>query len=121
MDRRVASLVLAILLLPAAAAAQEVIAPERANDFVGKSGKVCGKIESARHAQNAEGQPTFLHLGAPFPKHSFQVRILGKNRARFTTPPETLVGFDICVSGNIVNIGGRPEIEIDSPSAMVME
>lgn len=97
------------------------IAAAHAAEFVGTSGQVCGKIESARYAENTDGQPTFLHLGAPFPKHAFQVRIWGKNRPRFTTPPESLVGFVICVSGKIVAASGRAEMEIESPSVMLME
>lgn len=121
---RVPSLLLVLLAAfvgTALAQGDAKIAATRASEFVGKSGQVCGKIESARYAENTSGQPTFLHLGAPFPKHTFQVRIWGKNRERFTTPPESLVGFVICVSGKIVAASGRAEMEIESPSAMLME
>lgn len=113
---------LSLLLAAMAVSAQDRIPPEQAVQHVGKTAQVCGKIESGRYAENTSGQPTFLHLGAAFPKHSFQVRIDGKNREKFTTPPETLVGFVICVRGKIVKSGAtRAEMEIDSPNSMLME
>lgn len=42
------------------------IPAEQAQDFIGSNGTVCGKVESANYAQNAAGEPTFLHLGAAF-------------------------------------------------------
>lgn len=123
MDKRVLFLsALALSFTPCLAFAQAQIPASQAIEHVGKTAQVCGKIESGRYAENTDGQPTFLHLGAAFPKHTFQVRIDGKNRGKFTTPPETLVGFVICVSGKIVKAGAtRAEMEIESPSAMLME
>ena len=95
------------------------IPAEQAVRFGGKEGMVCGKVESAKFAQNTEGQPTFLHMGAPFPRHTFAVKILGVNRDKWPSPPDELVGKLICVTGKISRAGAtRAEMEIDDPSQM---
>ena len=53
----------ACLLLTSTAFAQEASPAEQAVRHVGKSGMVCGKVERTRHAQNTEGEPTFLYMG----------------------------------------------------------
>ncbi|MBN8799478.1 MAG: hypothetical protein J0H45_08995, partial [Stenotrophomonas nitritireducens] len=62
------------------AAADEMIPPESASRFAGKDGMVCGKVEKARYAEGSEGQPTFLHMGGAFPRHTFSARIPGSAR-----------------------------------------
>jgi hypothetical protein len=57
------------------ALAQDAISPEQAARHVGKNGMVCGKVEKTRYAQNSEGQPTFLHMGGSFPRHTFSARV----------------------------------------------
>lgn len=107
----------AALMSPAAA--QQQIPPDMAVRFGGKTAMVCGKVESAKYAQNTEGQPTFLHMGAPFPRHTFAVRIMGAHRDKWPEPPENLVGKLVCVSGAIKRAGAnRAEMEVESPDNM---
>lgn len=114
----VACLMLAVSL-PAWSQADKQIPAEMAVRFAGKDGMVCGKVESAKYAQNTEGQPTFLHMGAPFPRHTFAVKIMGANRDKWPSPPEELVGKLVCVIGAIKRAGGsRAEMEVDDPSNM---
>lgn len=95
------------------------IPAEMAVRFAGKDGMVCGKVESAKFAENTEGQPTFLHMGAPFPRHTFAVKIMGANRGKWPTPPEELVGKLVCVIGAIKRAGAtRAEMEVEDPSKM---
>jgi hypothetical protein len=118
--------VLRLLLLPAAlaltatAAAQgPTIAPDNAQGFIGRDATVCGTIDSARYNENSDGQPTLMHLGGSFPRHKFAVRVDGVNRAKFSPPPEDMVGRMICVSGRIGRAAGnRPEMTIEDPSEM---
>jgi hypothetical protein len=83
-----------------------------ANGFVGKEGTVCGTVDGARFAENAEGQPTFLFMGGNFPGHKFSARIWGRDRGDFSTAPETLAGKTVCVTGEIRTANGRPEIVV---------
>lgn len=107
------------LALAASASAGPTIGPDNAEGFIGKDATVCGKAESARYNENSDGQPTFIHFGAPFPRHKFAVRIDGTNRASFTPAPEELVGKMVCFAGRIGRAAGnRPEMKIDSPAVM---
>lgn len=101
-----------------AAAAQSVIRPEHAVRHAGQTGMVCGKVEKTRYAENSEGQPTFLHMGGNFPRHTFSARIPGSARANFDFAPESLQGKTICVSGRIARDASRAEIEVVSPAAI---
>lgn len=106
-------------LLVSPVVAQQQIPPDMAVRFGGKTAMVCGTVESAKYAQNTEGQPTFLHMGAPFPRHTFQVRIMGEHRDKWPEPPENLVGKLVCVDGAIKRAGAnRAEMEVTSPNNM---
>ena len=83
-----------------------------ANGFVGKEGTVCGVVDGARFAENAEGQPTFLFMGGNFPGHKFSARVWGRDRDAFDPKPEALTGKTVCVSGEIRTSNGRPEIVV---------
>jgi len=85
---------------------------QQAAEFVGKEGTVCGAVDGARFAENAEGQPTFLFMGGNFPAHKFSARIWGRDRDSFDPKPETLTGKVVCVTGEIRTANGRPEIVV---------
>ena len=109
---------LAGLLAALPAAASEMIAPETAVRHIGKDGLVCGLVERGRYAEGSEGQPTFLHMGGTFPRHTFSARIPGSARGSFDFAPETLQGKTICVTGRIQRDASRAEIEVRSPAAI---
>lgn len=96
----------------------DMIPPEVAVRHTGKDGMVCGKVEKARYAESSEGQPTFLHMGGAFPRHTFSARILGANRGTFGFPLESLEGKDVCVIGKIQRDASRAEIEVTSPAGL---
>lgn len=101
-----------------ASAQSAMIPPELAARQVGKEGMVCGKVEKARYAEGSEGQPTFLHMGGAFPRHTFSARIAGANRGKFSFPLETLEGKNVCVIGKIERDASRAEIEVSSPAGL---
>jgi len=96
--------------------AQEAIRPDQAARHVGQNGMVCGKVEKTRYAENSEGQPTFLHMGGAFPRHTFSARIPQDQRDKFRPSPEELEGRDVCVLGTIQRDASRAEIAIRSPA-----
>ncbi len=112
------AVVLATFTVNAAADTAEMIPPENAARFAGKDGMVCGKVEKARYAEGSEGQPTFLHMGGTFPRHTFSARISGANRSKFGFPLETLEGKSVCVIGKIQRDSSRAEIEVSSPAGL---
>lgn len=95
--------------------AQDAIRPDQAARHVGQSGMVCGKVEKTRYAENSEGQPTFLHMGGAFPRHTFSARIPQDQRDKFRPSPEELEGRDVCVLGTIQRDASRAEIAVRSP------
>lgn len=101
-----------------AAQSSEMIPPESAARYAGKDGMVCGKVEKARYAEGSEGQPTFLHMGGAFPRHTFSARIPGDSRGKFSFPLESLEGKNVCVIGKIKRDSARAEIEVTSPSGL---
>lgn len=118
---RLALLITALLTLSASVNAQTTVGAANASAVVGKGATVCGKVESFRYNENSEGQPTFLHFGGAFPKHTFSVRINGADKGKFNPAPDTLLGRMICVTGSVAFAQGNvPEMVISAPSEMTM-
>src|SRR5690606_6542539 len=104
-----------------AAAAQSVIRPEHAVRHAGQTGMVCGKVEKTRYAENSQGQPTLLHMGGMFPRHTSPAHIFGAGTpqgqaGRVRPTPEEREGRDVCVIGRTQRDGSRAEIAIASPN-----
>ena len=110
-------LLILFLALTVSAFAQETISPEDAANYIGQQKTVCGTVASAHLAYRSKGQPTFLNLNKPYPNQTFTVLIWGSDRGNFEVPPEVLYrGKEICVTGMIRSIRGRPEIIVKDPS-----
>jgi hypothetical protein len=119
--RHASLLLLCLAFAAGTASAQSTVGAAKASTVVGSNATVCGKVESFRYNENSEGQPTFLHLGGVFPKHTFAVRINGADRAKFTPAPDQLVGSMICVTGKVVfSQGNLPEMLVESANAMTV-
>lgn len=102
------------LTLPCAVHAVEWHTPEAAKHLIGKETIICGRVGSTRFAENSRGFPTYINLGPAFPNHVFTIVIWGRDRASFPKPPENLSGV-ICVSGEIADFSGTPQIIVRSP------
>jgi DNA/RNA endonuclease YhcR with UshA esterase domain len=114
----VAGLVASALLAWASAAYADPVSPEEAVHHVGESATVCGMVASAKFAANSRSQPTFLNLDRPYPNHVFTVVIFGSDRAKFGTPEILLRGKRICVTGQISDYHGKPEVVLTDPSQL---
>lgn len=107
------------LLASTTVSAQQTVGAANAAAVVGKGATVCGKVESAKFNENSEGQPTFLHFGGAFPKHTFSLRINGVDRGKFSPAPDALVGRMVCATGNVVFAQGNlPEMVISNPAEL---
>lgn len=68
------------------------VSPEDAIDYLGERATVCGTDASATYATGSRGQPTFMNLDRPYPRHVFTALIWGNDRSRFPYPSESLQG-----------------------------
>jgi micrococcal nuclease len=75
-------------------------------------------VASAKYAANARAQPTFLDMGQPYPNEAFTAVIFGSDRVKFGEPEATLAGKRICVTGQVRNYRGKPEIILTDPSQL---
>jgi DNA/RNA endonuclease YhcR with UshA esterase domain len=76
---------------------------------------VCGKVASARFLESSNRQPTFLNFDKAYPDHTFTAVIFGDSRAKFGKPEEQYLQKDVCVTGEIKNYNGKPQIELTDP------
>lgn len=88
----------------------------KAADHVGERGTVCGEVASTRYAPSANGEPTFLNLGRPYPDQLVTALIWGEHRPKFDRPPEEhFRDRRICVTGKITEYRGTPQIIVRRP------
>jgi hypothetical protein len=71
---------------------------------------------SGEYEVNEQSQPTLLDLGKPYPNATFTAVVYGDHRQKFGTPEVTLRGKRICVTGQIIDYQGKPEIVFTNPS-----
>ena len=91
---------------------------EEAAGHMGETTTVCGMVASAQYEANEQNQPTLLDLGKPHPNAIFTAVIYGGNRAKFGTPETSLRGKRICVTGQISDYQGKPEIVLTEQSQL---
>ena len=108
--------VVAGLMFCAPGWAASSFSPAEALDHVGQRARVCGDVVSARYAASAQGQPTFLNFGRPYPNQDFTAVIWGSARPEFPYPPESLRGQTVCVRGLITTYQGTAQIVVSHPS-----
>jgi hypothetical protein len=112
----ICSLALFLLCIATSAPAQQRITPEAALTYAGQAATVCGMVAKARYAMKSKGAPTFLDFGPPYPQQVFTAVIWGRWRSRFSYPPESLQGREVCISGTITTYKGRAQIEVVGPA-----
>lgn len=105
-----------VFLSACCALAEQIISPADAVKYVGNQATVCGMVASARYADRAKGQPTFLNLDKPYPNPIFTVLIWGDDRAKFNEPEVRYRDKRICTTGTITSYKGTPEMVLKEPS-----
>jgi DNA/RNA endonuclease YhcR with UshA esterase domain len=103
------------IILATSATAQRKLTASEAKDHLGETATVCGSVVSTRYATSTKGQPTFLNLDKPYPNQIFTVLIWGENRSKFGTPESEYKGKRVCVTGQITEYKGVPEIVAHDP------
>src|SRR6516162_8213381 len=107
-----------MLGLWAVSAAATTLGPEDAKGHIGETATVCGVVASAEYEADEQKQPTLLDLGKPHPNAIFTAVIYGENRQKFGTPEISLRGKRICVTGQISEYQGKPEIVLTGPNQL---
>jgi hypothetical protein len=105
-------LAIALLLLLAfgPAVPQQALSAADAKDHIGETATVCGKVASTKYSASTKGQPTFINLDKPYPGQIFTVVIWGSSRSKFGTPETDYQAKRICVTGEIAEYRGVPEV-----------
>jgi len=119
--RRLSLIIFFGALLSIPLAAQKKLSPTEAKDHVGETATVCGAVVSTRYATSTRGQPTFLNFDKPYPNQVFTVVIWGNNRSKFGIPEVDFKGKHICVTGEITEYRGTPQVVADSPRQIKVE
>jgi hypothetical protein len=114
--RLLAASVAAGLLAYSASAAD--LRPEDAASHIGETATVCGVVASAKFEAHARAQPTLLDLGKSYPHAVFTAVICGDHRSKFGAPETSLRGKRVCVTGQISDYHGKPEIVLTDPSQL---
>ncbi len=97
------------------------ITAEQAAGHVGEVATVCGPVGHTLYASSTRGQPTFIDFGPKYPDSVFVVLIWGSSRSKFGTPELTYQNRSICVTGEIHNYKGKPEIIVSDPGAISVQ
>ena len=107
---------------PPTGAAAKSIPSAQAQQHIGETATVCGLVATARFHATQQGRPTYLNFDHPYPNQTFTVTITEAARAAFSQPPETLFnGKTVCVTGQIVDRRGKPQIVVEKPSQITIQ
>lgn len=109
------------ILLAHVLCAADTVPSAQAKDHVGKTATVCGKVASTRYLDSSEKKPTFLNFDKAYPDHTFTVVIFGPSREKFGKPEETYLQKDVCVTGDIKDFNGKPQIELSDPKNIKLD
>lgn len=103
-----------LVILGAASPQDPPLNPQQAAAHLGETRTVCGLVASTKYLPKANGQPTLLNLGRPFPNHVFTVVIFGQHRPLFPQLPEGFYkGKQVCVTGEIKDYKGKAQIVVE--------
>lgn len=117
-----AALVLAALALSAGAPAslaaqQEVVAPDSAVHFVGKTVTIRGVVSGVH---TSRGGTIFLDFGARYPRNTFTAVIFSSSASRFPNA-SAWEGKTLRVTGEVKLYRGKPEIVVDEPGQVAVD
>lgn len=90
---------------------------EDAGNHAGDSVKICNKIYGGKYLEGAKNSPTFLNVGGNYPDALLTLVIWNDTRKLFKKPPEEYYkGAQVCITGRIQIVKGKPEIIVSSPN-----
>jgi hypothetical protein len=96
-------------------AGQTTIAAKDAATHLNENVIVCDEIYGGKYLSGAD--ITLLDVGGSHPNEQLTLVIKGDDRKKFKTPPEeAFKEKKVCITGQIVDYKGKPEIIITDPA-----
>ncbi|HWZ36221.1 MAG TPA: hypothetical protein VNW51_08690 [Mucilaginibacter sp.] len=100
--------------------AQTNITAKEAAKYLNKTVVVCDQVYGGKFLSN--NGITLIDLGGAHPHEFLTLLIKGDDRKKFKdAPEEALKGKKVCVTGQVINYKGKPEIVITDPSQIKMQ
>lgn len=101
---------------------QVSIPAAEASRHIGEKATVCDKVSGGRFMENANGQPTLINMGDVYPNNPFTFVIFADDRKKFSYKPEDfLVNKKVCVTGEIKEFRGKPQIVVTDTVQVIVK
>jgi micrococcal nuclease len=115
-------LFVAFLFIAIGSFAQTGVPAKDAAKYTGKKATICDRVYGARYFENGKDQPTLLNMGDTYPNNPFTFVIYGENRTKFSYKPEEfLVNKEVCVTGDVIDYRGKPQIIVTDSTQVVIK
>jgi hypothetical protein len=87
--------------------------PENAWLYVGKTVIVCGDVVTTSYNPAGQGKPTYLNFSKDYPANPFAAFIWSDDLHLFKHDPQVWYkGKRVCVTGEVIDYKGKPEMNI---------
>ena len=104
-----------ILFVSLNAFSQTKITAKEASKHLNEKVMVCDKVYGGKYLSGAN--LTLIDVGGSHPNELLTLVIKGDDRKKFTSAPEeSFKGKKVCVTGQIIEYKGKPEIMITDPA-----
>jgi len=98
--------------------AQTKITAKDAAKHLNENVMVCDQVFGGKYLDGAN--LTLIDVGGSHPNELLTLIIKGDDRKKFTTPPEeAFKGKKVCITGQVIDYKGKPEIVITDPAQIV--
>lgn len=112
----------AVLFIAFNSFSQSSIPAKDAAKHIGEKATVCDKVFGGRFFESGKDQPTLLNMGDAYPNNPFTFVIYGEARKQFSYKPEEfLVNKQVCVTGEIKDYRGKPQIIVTDSSQLMIK
>jgi hypothetical protein len=100
--------------------AQTSIAAKDAGKHIKEKVVICDQVYGGKFLDNAN--ITLIDVGASHPNELLTLLIKGDDRKKFKDAPEvSLKGKKVCITGQIIDYKGKPEIVITDPAQIKVQ
>jgi len=109
-----------IALVSAKTYSQTTITAKEAAKHLNEKVVVCDQVYGGKFLSGSN--LTLIDVGGSHPDELLTLIIKGDDRKKFKTPPEEeLKGKKVCITGQIIDYKGKPEIVITDPEQIKMQ
>lgn len=111
-----------LVLTIGAATGQSVVPAKDAAKHIGEKVTICDKVYGGRFFENSKDQPTLINMGDAYPNNPFTFVVYGEDRKKFAWKPEEyLINKDVCVTGEVKDYRGKPQIVVSDTAQVVIK